>query len=245
MPLCNQIALDMRQETGSTIISGTVVSYSKALRDVCVSYFNGHPVKLGGPVEHRDAAALMPLVWQYILPGTTMMSDKWAAYNGIQNLPKGVGHKERNGTLRTLLDSYLAQFMWKKLLEEDPLHHIADVDFSVQSNFWKFLLTMDAIAKFELLLYLQSTQISSSRSAGDWSCCMSASRATVCSLISASSCRVLLANTLLGLVVPSPRQWAGFLQKPCPAGRRKKWSRQSKQAPKLSPPQPDACNMVP
>ena len=49
MPLCNQLALDMRQETGSTIISGTVVSYSKALRDVCVSYFNGHPVKLGGP----------------------------------------------------------------------------------------------------------------------------------------------------------------------------------------------------
>ena len=98
-------------------------------------------------VEHRDAATLVPLVRQYILPGTTIMSDKWAAYNGIQDLPEGYqhltvnhklhfidplsgactntieslwqkfkeGHKERYGTLRTLLDSYLAQFMWKKL----------------------------------------------------------------------------------------------------------------------------------
>ena len=50
-------------------------------------------------VEHRDAAALMPLVWQYILPGTTMMSDKWAAYNGIQNLPKGYQHLTVNHKL--------------------------------------------------------------------------------------------------------------------------------------------------
>ena len=34
-------------------------------------------------VEHKDAATLVPLARQYILPGTTITSDMWAAYNGI------------------------------------------------------------------------------------------------------------------------------------------------------------------
>ena len=49
MPVYDQIALDMRRETGSATSSATIVSYFKAFRDVCVSYFNAHPVKLGGP----------------------------------------------------------------------------------------------------------------------------------------------------------------------------------------------------
>ncbi|VDD91024.1 unnamed protein product [Enterobius vermicularis] len=40
-------------------------------------------------VEHRDAATVVPLVRQYILSDTTVMPDKWAAYNGIQDLPEG------------------------------------------------------------------------------------------------------------------------------------------------------------
>ena len=40
-------------------------------------------------VEHRDAATLLPLVRQYIFLGTTIMSDKWAAYDGSQDLPEG------------------------------------------------------------------------------------------------------------------------------------------------------------
>ena len=35
-------------------------------------------------VERRGAATLVPLVRQYILRDTTIMSDKWAAYKGIQ-----------------------------------------------------------------------------------------------------------------------------------------------------------------
>ena len=49
MPVYDQTALGMRQETVGTISSATIVSYFKAFRDVCVSYFNAHPVKLGGP----------------------------------------------------------------------------------------------------------------------------------------------------------------------------------------------------
>ena len=49
MPVCDQIALNMRRETGSTISSATIVSYFEAFRKACVSHFNTHPVKLRTP----------------------------------------------------------------------------------------------------------------------------------------------------------------------------------------------------
>lgn len=38
------------------------------------------------PVEKRDAATLLPLCQKYILPGTTIHSDCWKAYNDLQHL---------------------------------------------------------------------------------------------------------------------------------------------------------------
>ena len=44
------------------------------------------------PVDRRDAATLLPIIQQYILPGTIIMSDKWAAYNRIDQLPELYEH---------------------------------------------------------------------------------------------------------------------------------------------------------
>lgn len=35
------------------------------------------------PVERRDAATLIPIIQRYILPGTTIMSDRWRSYDGL------------------------------------------------------------------------------------------------------------------------------------------------------------------
>lgn len=47
-------------------------------------------------VQRRNAATLLPLIQQYILPGTRVISDQWASYNQIQNLPQNYGHDAVN-----------------------------------------------------------------------------------------------------------------------------------------------------
>ena len=51
-------------------------------------------------VQDRSAASLLPIIKQFILPGTEIHSDKWAAYWGIVDIPinppythKTVNHK--------------------------------------------------------------------------------------------------------------------------------------------------------
>ena len=36
--------------------------------------------------ENRDAATLLPILQQYVLPKTTVISDFWQAYNTISNM---------------------------------------------------------------------------------------------------------------------------------------------------------------
>ena len=38
------------------------------------------------PVQQQNAATLLS---QYVVPGTTMVSDQWAAYSIIKGMPEG------------------------------------------------------------------------------------------------------------------------------------------------------------
>lgn len=49
-------------------------------------------------VQLRDAAVLLPLVQRYILPGMTIWSDQWAAYNDLAAL--GYPHQTVNHSVQ-------------------------------------------------------------------------------------------------------------------------------------------------
>ena len=49
-------------------------------------------------VEHRDPATLLPLIQQYIRPGSVVFSDEWAAYRRITQT-KGMTHQTVNHSI--------------------------------------------------------------------------------------------------------------------------------------------------
>ena len=107
-------------------------------------------------VDRRDADTLLPILQQYVLPGTTVVSDLWQAYNTINalgynhltvnhrmNFVDPVTHattnhvesmwcraKQRNkrecGTTRELLTSYLTEFMWRQKFGDDPFQKLLE-----------------------------------------------------------------------------------------------------------------------
>ena len=108
------------------------------------------------PVGRRDAATLLPIVEQFILPGSTIVSDCWRAYNALPTLgynhltvnhtyhfvdPDTYAHtnnvenmwmrakmrsKREMGTKPELLESYLIEFMWRTSVAGDPFDNIID-----------------------------------------------------------------------------------------------------------------------
>ena len=101
----------------------------------------------------RDKGTLLPIIRTHILPGTRVMSDKWKAYDYLQD--KGYQHLTvnhslnvvdsdtgvhtqnientwwggkrdlpRTGTSKDLFESYLHEFLWRNHYGQDPFGNI-------------------------------------------------------------------------------------------------------------------------
>ena len=101
-------------------------------------------------VPQRNAITLLPIIQQYVLPGTTIVSDLWRAYNTLGSLgyihltvnhsiqfvnPENhmttnhieslwqkakMRNKRHYGTATTMMDSYLLEFMWRCEFGQNP-----------------------------------------------------------------------------------------------------------------------------
>ena len=50
-------------------------------------------------VSARDAATLLPIIRDHVMPGTTICSDEWAAYNNVYTLAPVVTHETVNHSI--------------------------------------------------------------------------------------------------------------------------------------------------
>ena len=50
-------------------------------------------------VDQRDAATLLPIIRNHTLPGATIWSDMWAAYNAVETLPGISNHDTVNHSI--------------------------------------------------------------------------------------------------------------------------------------------------
>ena len=66
-------------------------------------------------VPNRSAATLMPIIQNSILPGTTVMSDLWRAYGGINAM--GFNHFTVNHSVNFVDPVWSAHTKCRKLLE--------------------------------------------------------------------------------------------------------------------------------
>ena len=105
------------------------------------------------PVPRRDSATLIPIVQQYVRPGTTIYTDLWRAYDSLgrcgfvhgtvnhsQNFVDPVTGVHTNsiegtwthakkklkyhGTSEELFGSYMAEYLWRRFGKETPFAHL-------------------------------------------------------------------------------------------------------------------------
>lgn len=84
------------------------------------------------PVERRNEETLLPLIKQYIKPGTTIMSDKWAAYNklgemGYKHLT--VNHSKHFKDPRTGACTNLIEGLWRHVKNRLPAYRRSKKDY--------------------------------------------------------------------------------------------------------------------
>uniref|UniRef100_A0A915LB63 ISXO2-like transposase domain-containing protein n=1 Tax=Romanomermis culicivorax TaxID=13658 RepID=A0A915LB63_ROMCU len=93
------------------------------------------------PVARRNAATLLPLIQQYIRPGTTIISDMWGAYNTVANL--GYQHLTVNHSINfvdplTGATTNHVESVWQKAKTKNKLSATESVADKLRRSVGKF-----------------------------------------------------------------------------------------------------------
>ena len=72
--------------------------------------------------QQRNAETLLPLIQNYIRPGTEIHSDSWGAYNYISRLPEGYIHQKVNHS--------------ENFIDPQSGAHTQTVEGEIQKKFW-------------------------------------------------------------------------------------------------------------
>jgi transposase-like protein len=108
-------------------------------------------------VPDRSAATLMPLITQYIRPGTTIMSDQWRAYNGIAAAAgMGYTHETVNHSLNfvdpnTGANTQRIERTWKSAKERNKRHNGTHRQM-VDSYMWRNRVKMRNVDPFDTIM---------------------------------------------------------------------------------------------
>ena len=96
-------------------------------------------------VEHRDAATLLPLIQQYIRPGSIIYSDEWRSYHQIY-ATTGMTHMTVNHSLLHFVDpatgvhTQSVEAMWsscKRVMREERTMHSKLFDTYLPEYMWR------------------------------------------------------------------------------------------------------------
>ena len=96
-------------------------------------------------VDQRNAATLLPIIDQFILPGTTIYSDEWAAYNNIVNSPNNYTHGTVNHSRNfvdptTLVHTQNIENLWmvaKMKKKREMGQHVSLLDSHLTEFMWR------------------------------------------------------------------------------------------------------------
>ncbi|CAF3729211.1 unnamed protein product [Rotaria socialis] len=126
-------------------------------------------------VDRRDAATLLPIIYQYILPGTTIHSDQWAAYNNIRNGPHHyihftVNHSQNFVDPLTLTHTQNIENMWmcaKMKKKRQMGQHVTLLQTHLTEFMWRRRFGDRPFENMTLsILYLHQNQIEDKGSQG-------------------------------------------------------------------------------
>lgn len=110
-------------------------------------------------VPDRTAATLMPIIRTNILPGTTVLSDQWRAYNGIGTVP-GFTHQTVNHSLNFVdpnsgANTQRIERSWKAAKERNKRHngtHRHMLDSYMCEFMWRNRIRVRKLNAFDTIL---------------------------------------------------------------------------------------------